>query len=151
MTAAVESLIPVSLPSGHFHDPYTYIWHISLNKYNCHIVNVCHTTNMLNGHIDPIFSYNYTRTQPNAMYTSHITAIYVLHINMPIKLGTYAKHLMGIYERCIHIYEPHMKSLQSTTGQGTLYTYLTYITRQMWLPHYMCHCTATIEYIWTPL
>ena len=26
----------------------------------------------------------------------------------------YAKYLMGLYGRCIHIYGPHMKSLQST-------------------------------------
>ena len=50
----------------------------------------------------------------------------VLETNMPTKMGIYAKYLIDLYEICLHIYVPHMKSLQST-----MYTYLTYITENV--------------------
>ena len=37
--------------------------------------------------------------------------------------------------QCMYIYMPHMKSLPSTIQQEALYTYLTYITEQIWLPY----------------
>ena len=53
-------------------------------------------------------------------------------ISIIIKLlGIYAKYLINIYRRCM----PYMKLLTSNFQYRTLYTYLTFITEQTWLPH----------------
>ena len=60
-------------------------------------------------------------------------AKYLAETNMHTKFGTcaiYAKYLMGIYERCINIYVPHIASLALNTQQASPYTYLTYFTEQ---------------------
>ena len=60
----------------------------------------------------------------------------------------YPKYLMDLYGRCINVYVPHIKLLQSTVQQGALYKYLTCIAEQIWIPHCTCvfHCTATNSY-----
>ena len=40
---------------------------------------------------------------------------------------------MHIYWKCMQIYMPHIKSLALNMKQEALYTYLTYITKQIWL------------------
>ena len=37
------------------------------------------------------------------MHTSHFIAKYVLETNMPTKLGMYAKYLIDVHGRCIHM------------------------------------------------
>ena len=111
----------------------------------------------------PMYSWGYrpnifhicAKTQPTTIHTSHIIAKYVLETNMPTRLGIYAiyaKYLKDLSERCIHLYEQFMKSLQSTIWQWALYAYLTYIIEQVCLPHctYMFHCTATVVHLWAP-
>ena len=69
---------------------------------------------------------------------SCVIAKYVLETNMPTKFGMdaiYTKCLMDSYGRFIHMYVPHMKSLQPNMQEGTLYIYVTYVTEQIWLPH----------------
>ena len=61
----------------HWHNPFnkehcTHIWHISLNKYGCHIQNIAQTTNMLLECIDPIFLHVYAKTKPTAASTSQL-------------------------------------------------------------------------------
>ena len=50
-----KSIHPVLTPNGHSLCHCTHIWHISLNKYDCHMGNVCNRAKMLNGHIDLTF------------------------------------------------------------------------------------------------
>ena len=118
----------------------TYIWHILLNNYSCHIANVSHTANMLNRHIDPTSLQTSAKKQPSVIHTlsyCHVCARY--------------KYPKGSYGRCTHMDVPLMKSLQSAMCQGALYTYLKYITEQIQLPHctYTFYCTTTVEYIKT--
>ena len=54
-SAATVLSLPVSWPSGHSQCNCTNTWHISLNKYNYHVVKVCHTVDTLNGNMDPAF------------------------------------------------------------------------------------------------
>ena len=123
--------------------------HILLNKYDCHIAYLSHTINILNGYIDPTFLQICATKQWTAIPTPHVIVKYVLEINVPTKLGLYAKYLTDLFGRCIHIYVPNMKSMQSTMRQWALYTYLTYITEQIWLPHckYMFKCTSTVVHL----
>ena len=67
--------------------------------------------------------------QPTVQHSYHGTAKCVPYTNIPNKFGIYATYLIGLYERCMHMHVPHIKSLQS------LVTYLTYITQQIWSPH----------------
>ena len=48
--------------------------HILQNRYDCHIAYVSHTTNVINGHIDPIFLNICAIKQPTAIHTSHVIA-----------------------------------------------------------------------------
>ena len=53
-----------------------------------------------------------------------------------------------IWNRHTHM-RPHMKLLQSTMRQWAQYTYLTYITEQIWLPHWEdISVTVSAESIW---
>ena len=126
--------------------------HILLNKYDCHIAYTSHTSNIVNGYIHPTFLQICAKTQPTAIHTSHVIAKYVLETNVSTKLSIdalYAKYLIDLCGRCLYIYVPYMKSPKSTMWQWALYTYLTYITEQIWLPHctYMFHCTATVVHV----
>ena len=142
------------------HELYIYIaWapcrHILLNKYDCHIAYVRQASNILNGYIDWIFLHICAKTQPTAINTSHVIAKYVLVTGIPTKLGIYniyAKYFINLYGKCIHIYMPHMKWVQSTKWQWALYTYFTCITEQICLPHctYMFKWTVTIVHLPTP-
>ena len=63
---------------------------------------------------------------------------YVPETNTSSKLGTYAiyvKYLTCMYRWCMQMHMPHVKSLAPTIWQGVLYTYLTYFTEQIWMPH----------------
>ena len=59
--------------------------------------------------------------------------------NMPTNVGKYAKHMIDLNGRHIHMGVP----------QWVLYTYLTCITEQIWLPHdtYIFQCTATVVHL----
>ena len=86
---------------SHWHQPYSrahcaHIWHISLNKNGCHIINIAHMNNMLYGHTDPIFLHIYAKTQPTAIIIYHVIVIYVPEINMSIKLDIYAIYSQDI-------------------------------------------------------
>ena len=61
---------------------------------------------------------------------------------MTVKWNIYAKYVMGLYVQYIDIYVAHIKP-ELTMGQRALYTYLAYITDQIWLLHGTCmfHCT----------
>ena len=61
---------------------YTYL--MSLNKYGCHIANMSHIVIMVNSYIDPIFLDIYTKTQPTAISTLYVIAMYVPATNMSL-------------------------------------------------------------------
>ena len=103
--------------SLYFHCHFTNFWHISLNKYDCHTALICHTANMLYRHIDQTFLHTFCKTKLPAIHTLHVNAKFMLEANMLTKFGIYSmytKYFMGLYGKCIHIYVPHMKSLQLT-------------------------------------
>ena len=107
--------------------------HILLNIYDCHIAYVCCTANILNRYTDPTFYTYVPKHNQLQLYFSCYCQICARN-----KLGiyaTYAKYFKDLYGRCVHIYVPYMMSLQWTMWQWTLYTYLTYITKQLWLPN----------------
>ena len=68
--------------------------HILLNKYDCYIAYVSHTTNILNGYTDPTVLHICTKTQPTALYTSHIIAKCVLETKYAHQIG----HICHIYQ-----------------------------------------------------
>ena len=106
-----------------------------------------------NGH--NIFAYICQNTTNSTFYfTCHVPETI-----MPTKVGVYANIFdMYILGRCMNIYMPHMKLLASILQQGSLYTYLTDILEQTWLPHskYSSHYQHAIWhidpkfYIYTP-
>ena len=103
---------------------------------------------------DATFLHICPKTQPTEKHTAHVITNYVTETYMSTKLDIYANYLIGLYGKCIHIYVPHMKSLQSqsTMWHGALYTYLTYIIEQIWLPDCTCmfNCTAAVVHLYTP-
>ena len=76
----------------HMNSMYAYI----TEKYHCHIAYITHTTNILNGYIEPTFLPICATTQATVIITSHVTAkcgIYAI----------YAKYMTNLQQRCIHI------------------------------------------------
>ena len=57
-----------------------------MNKYGCHIHNIAHTVNTLNGNKDSAFLHIYAKTQLTTTYTSHVIAKHVLDTKIPSKL-----------------------------------------------------------------
>ena len=83
--------------------------HILL-KYYCHIAYVSH--NQPNEWAyRPNILHIHSKTQLIAIHSCHVIAKYVLETNIPSKSGIYAKYLIDVYGRCIHV--PHGESLQS--------------------------------------
>ena len=72
---------------------------------------ICHIAIMLNKDISLTFLNTYGNMQPTSI--SHVIAKYMPEMNMPMKLGIYAKYMTGVYEGCMHIYRPHKNSLPS--------------------------------------
>ena len=68
------------------------------------------------------------------MYFLHYYQIFP-ETNITTKVGIYSQYWMTAYGRCICISVQHIRSLALTMQQGALYTQLTYITEQIWLPH----------------
>ena len=59
---------------------------MTLNKYDCHITNMSHKAIMLYGDIDPTFLNTSATTQPTAMSTLQIIAMYGLATHMPLNM-----------------------------------------------------------------
>ena len=70
---------------------------MSVNKYACHIASMNHTAIMLNGHIYPRPLYICVKTHATVMSTSHVVAMYVPAINMPLKWYTGGSCLNWIF------------------------------------------------------
>ena len=120
----------------HFGNYISCYWHVPLNKYGCHVTNIIHTVLFHFWHIDPTLVHICANAQ-QPYHPCHILLVYMCqkqiqlpnwHIyarNMATKLheyAIYAKYLMGIYEGCMSIHVPHVKSLVSTKRPGMLYT-----------------------------
>ena len=113
-----------------------------LNKYDCHIVYEGYTTKILYGYTDPTFLYMcYNTTNCNTHFLCYC------QLCARNKCAHQTGYICQIFDR--HIWKmftqvPHMKALQSTISQWTLYTHLIYITEQMWLPHCIVYSNALL-------
>ena len=100
--------------------------HILLNKYDCHIAYVSDTTDILNGHIDQTFLHMCATAQPTAIHSSHVITKYVLETNVPNKLAIlslFAKYLIDLYGRCIHIYATYEVAAINHVTVGTVHIF----------------------------
>ena len=105
---------------------WTYIWHMSLNKYGCYIINITHTAIMLNGHIDPTFLPISTKIQPCCTHNQLQQLFHTLLANMLpkqiwISNATYChicKLVHMTWDSYVTIY--HRYELQSTMQPGAL-------------------------------
>ena len=77
------------------------------------LAHVSHTSNILNGYIQPTFS-TYVLKQPIATCTCHVIAKYMLETYMLTTLCIYAKYLTDLYGRM----NIHMKSLHQPGDNG---------------------------------
>ena len=119
----MTSLLPVSLSA--------YLAYITEQLWLPHCKCKAHSKHTKWAHGPTIFVHMCLHL--TTIHTSHVITKYAPERKMTTKMGLYAiysNYLMGLC-RCIHMYMPHMMSLQSAMQLGALYKNLTYITEQI--------------------
>ena len=120
-------------------------------EYGYHIVNINHTAIMLYGPMGLTFLHVCFKTQPTAISTSHVIAMYVPATNIPLKCQICKLGHVHIWHNYVSInasYELNVRN-NATRYTGIHFTLLAYAPEKICLPHctYMSHCTTIIIYI----
>ena len=72
--------------------------------------NMSHTVTLVFGHIDPTLLHKYVKTQPTAISTIHVIAIYGPPTNVPLSMP-HVQISSCAHDRTMLVYIPHMNSL----------------------------------------
>ena len=104
---------------------------MSLNKYDCHISNMTHPANIINGYVDPTFLHIYAKTEQSATSISYVIAKYMTETNVPIKIGINANYLIGPYMEDVYTYMCHIRSYCHQPCDKEHCRYIWHISEQM--------------------
>ena len=119
-------------------EQYTHFWHISHNKYGCHIPNIAHIDNMLKGHVDPTYLYIYAKTTNcNCYITPYCQYIFQMQIYPPNYAYMPTMWHAPMWDVCVYMCHIWRMCIKSLFCQSGIYTH-TY-TQQM---------VITIGWIW---
>ena len=100
------------------------------NKYVHYTVYVCHIFQILNMHVQGMYSNIYATLEVTGTGLSTRSTLHIY-----IYINTLHKYLTCTYKGCIQIYMLHLKSLVLAFQQGAHYIYLAHIAEQICLPH----------------